>query len=286
MAEKIVFQGDFEQLFRSHHLATAGDFFAYTGGLRINKNRNREVIVFTLEAEPGREFFLKRFFDPHLKDLFFNFRNLGRICSQAEFEFENARALSRNGLGAFTTVCFGEVTRRGLEEKSFLVSERLPHQCMTDFIDQHWASLSAAERESLMAQLARTIRRLHDARMSMPDLYIYHIFVRQAVESYEFAFIDLHRMGRHVINPATRVRNLGALFFSLVGEYFDEPVKRSFLQAYAPEKSGAALERLYSRVDRRAGVLANRRKIRPRDMRRLKQGQEGEESIPAFRKDT
>ena len=259
MSERIVFQGDCEQLFRSHGLTAVEDFFAYAGGRRINKNSQRQVLTFTLDGAGDRGFFLKRFFRAHAKDMFFGWANTGRLCSQARFECDNALTLRRCGFASVIPVCFGEVMHLGFEKKSFLVTEKLPHQCMTDFVKENWPSFGADAKQTLITQLARTLRRLHDRRISLPDLYIHHIFIRKLTDEYEFAFIDLNRMSRNVLDPGAKIKDLGALFFSMISDYFDEQTKRDLLADYAGERSATGGDRLYDRVDRRARVLASRR---------------------------
>ena len=246
-------------MFRSHDLVAVEDFFAYTGGRRINKNRQRQVLTFSLDGAGDRTFFLKRFFRAHVKDMFFGLRNAGRLCSQAGFECDNALTLRRHGFGSIIPVCFGEVTHLGLEKKSFLVTEKLPHQCMTDFVKKNWPNFGADVKQALIAQLARAIRRLHNCRICLPDLYIHHIFIRKLADECDFAFIDLNRMSRNVLDPGAKIKDLGALFFSMTGDYFDEQTKHDFLAAYTPETCGRRRERFYNRVDRRARILTVRR---------------------------
>ena len=133
-----------------------------------------------LELEGGhKEFFMKRFFNPHLKDIFFTFRNFGRICSQAMCEWKNADILLGNGVVTYKPLCYGEQKILGVERRSFFVTEKLRGQCFTDFLSRRWAGLDRIEREKIITGLAVFVRRIHDAGISLPDLYVWHIFITE-----------------------------------------------------------------------------------------------------------
>ena len=85
--ERIVFADFWQPVFAEFGLKSFGDFFDYSGGQQTNKNNKRDVSILTFGNKPDcKVFFLKRFHNPHLKDIFFALRTFGRLCSQAACE--------------------------------------------------------------------------------------------------------------------------------------------------------------------------------------------------------
>ena len=200
-------------IFEKAGLESFEDFFNYSEGVTINKNQKRDVVTFSLDDDDRRRhFFMKRFFNPHYKDILLTFRNFGRLCSQAACEWQNANTLLQSGIATYKPVCCGEETRLRLERKSFLITEKLPGCCLTDYIGDNWSTLGRDKKEKLTASLGRFVRKIHDARISMPDLYVWHIFMESEENRYDFAVIDLHRMSANARGNRRRIRNLGTGF--------------------------------------------------------------------------
>ena len=258
---KIEFAEDISTLFRESGLTTFEDFFNYSAGKTINKNQKRDVLAFSLgAANEQRHFFMKRFFNPHYKDMLFTFRNFGRLCSQAACEWKNANTLLQNGIPTYIPVCCGEETRLYLEKKSFFVTEKLPGCCMTDYIGDNWPTLSRQNKEMLMTSLGRFVRKIHDARISMPDLYVWHIFMQPKDDKCDFAVIDLHRMSANARGNRWRIRNLGALDFSMISKYFDQDLRDTFFNAYFGDDFDDDKASFCRKVTNRSMILANRRR--------------------------
>ena len=261
---KMEFAAGFEQLFEKHGLRTFDDFFQYSSGEVINQNKKRSVLTFTLDDDGGqRRFFVKRFDCPHFKDMLFTFSNFGYICSQARCEWNNANLLLENGIDTYHPACYGEELVCGIEKRSIFVTEEIKGVCLTDFIGEKWANLERVEKERIAISIGKTARKIHDAKISMPDMYVWHFFIKdERGESgdYEFAVIDLHRMSVNVSSKNLQYKNLGALDYSLLPEYFDIDLKDLLLNAYMggdlPENAAS----LKSKVKARSDVLAARRR--------------------------
>ena len=207
---------------------------------------------------------MKRFFNPHLKDILFTFRNFGNVYSQAMCEWKNANILLENSVGTYRPICYGEQKVLGLERKSFFVTEKLNGECFTDFLGRRWAWLERCEKEKITCEMAAFVRRIHDTAISLPDLYVWHLFIEEktnesADSSYEFAVIDLHRM-RINAGRAQRIRDLGALDFSMLDTYFDDELRRFFLDSYMSGATGSAKESFWRSVKKRSSVLSGRRR--------------------------
>ena len=179
-------------------------------------------------------------------------------------EWKNADILLENDVQTYRPVCYGEWKILGLERKSFLVTEKLNSECFTDFLGRRWPWLERSEKEKIMFALARVVRRIHDAGISLPDLYVWHLFIEEKVSegangSYEFAVIDLHRM-RINAGAAQQIRDLGALDFSMLDNYFDDELRRFFLDSYMSGATGPKKENFWRSVRKRSSVLSARRR--------------------------
>ena len=257
---KIEFAKDYSAFFEEFGMSCFEDFFDYSDGEKVNENKKRNVFMFALgEGENRREFFMKRFHDPHFKDILFTFSNFGRICSQAACEWQDANILLANGIETYRPVCYGEETRFGLEKRSFFITEKLGSRCLTDFVGEEWSKLETDEKVRIMAAIGKFVRKIHDARISMPDLYVWHLFVSVEAGGYEFAIIDLHRMRINCRGNSEKIRNLGAFDYSMLQEYFDDGLREAFLDAYMGSDFKGNRVSFCRRVKSRSAVLAGRR---------------------------
>jgi hypothetical protein len=264
--QRVVFEDSWEQYFSRHNLKSFGDFFKYKPVETIGINNKRSVVTFSLDDDSQKkQFFMKRFFHPHFKDMFFTYRSFGSLCSQARCEWENARLLLDNGIETYKPVCFGEKTKCGIEANSFIVTKKLPGRALTDFVRKNWHNLQRKQKEQIIAGMAKFIRRIHALNISLPDLYVWHIFITENSDTkdFDFAVIDLHRMSRNVKNKDTLLKNLGRLHHSMVGKYFDEELKRSFIEFYAGDNWDGDIDNLASQVKKYSDTVSAKRNPKP-----------------------
>jgi tRNA A-37 threonylcarbamoyl transferase component Bud32 len=256
----LAFAEDTPAFFEEFGLKRFEDFFHFDGGTVINRNRNRDVVAFTLgTGEARRSLFMKRFFHPHFKDMLFALRSFGRVCSQAGCEWHNAGFLLQNGIATYRPLCCGEQMVMGLERRSFLITEKLAGRCLSEFVAQTWDRTGRYGKEAVMAAMGRFVRKIHNADISVPDLYVWHLFMEAHDEGYGFAIIDLHRMRAGVANDREKMRNLGALEFSMSEEYFDEALKDVFYESYFGTDFRGDKALFRQKVRTRRDVLARRR---------------------------
>jgi len=261
---KVEFAKDWAPVFEKAGLKSLQDFFDYSAGQTINKNKKREVVTMTLDTAGGRkQLFMKRFFKPHFKDMLFTIRNFGSLYSQAACEWKNAKLLLQKGIDTYHPVCYGGQMRFGMEKKSFIITEKINGLPLTDFVAENWLQLDQPQKEKIITAIAKLIRKIHNAKISLPDLYLWHIFITKtplpaACSEDDFAVIDLHRMRINVSNRNARIKNLAALDFSMLGKYFDDNLREIFLNAY----SNATAEQiaLSRKIKKRSRILANRRR--------------------------
>lgn len=262
--QNVHFAGNiWEKFFHQFGLSNFNDFYDYSDGELINSNTKRNVLAFTLgENQDKKEFFMKRFFKPHYKDMLFTISNYGRLLSQGGLEWKNANNLLDINVGTYVPVCFGEDTVCGIEKQSFVITEKLTDECFTDFVRQKWNGLGNSEKTKIMAGIGRLLRKVHDAGMALPDYYAWHIYLSKRPDGeYDFSVIDLHRMKVNVKSEGTFARDMGALYHSLIDEYFDKTHKETLLEAYLGDNQSRR-KKFEAKVLNREAVL-NRRRHKP-----------------------
>ena len=261
--KNIVFAGSWRDYFANLSLSSFDDFFYYSAGRVINKNNKRDVSVLSLPASDGGSgtFFLKRFSNPHIKDIVSGWCAFGRATSQAKLEYNNVMLLLKHGIDTYKPVCFGEETVLGVERRSFLITEKLNAEEFVDFLRLRWGKLERDEQEKIITSMARLLRRAHDNNIVLPDAAVWHFFIR--CESHEspvqLSIIDLHRMRGNVTSRRRKIKDLGKLLWSMSADYFDDGHKDLFIRQYAGDEQNKIAEKVYNRVN----VLLKRH--RPKD---------------------
>lgn len=263
--KRVFFEESWVRFFTEFKLKSFDDFFRYHGGETINKNNKRDVVTFKLgRGKLEKQFFMKRFFHPHFKDMLFAWRNFGHCCSQARCEWENTKMLFGGGIRTYSPVCYGEKTKWGLESKSFIITEKLEGQSLTDFVRQNWQQLDRRQKEKIIADLAKFIRKIYDSKFSLPDLYVWHIFLTEKpAGGWDFAVIDLHRMSHNVKSKKQQLENLGRLLHSMTDQYFDDELKRLFIESYAGDDWDGDINALAVQVQKYSDKVSAKRKPKP-----------------------
>jgi len=263
--QRVVFADSWSGFFAEFGAETFGDFFERLAAGATGGNSRRNVVRFGLGKDSQEKtFFIKRFFRPHFKDIVFARRNIGESCSQGRYEYENARFLIDNGVESYRPVCYGEQMVWGIEAKSFVVTEKLQSTCLSDFVREKWKALDRREQEKIVAGTGEFVRRIHALNVSLPDLYVYHLYITQSVAGeYDFAVIDLHRMSRNVTSRNQKLKNLGRLHHSMLGDYFDDELKDLLIKSYAADNPGSDVNALIVQVKRWSKAISARRKQKP-----------------------
>ena len=149
-----------------------------------------------------------------------------RCWSPAWQEFRNLLWARQHGLAVPEPVAVAEARGPGWTLRSYLAVEEL-----TDRLPLHEAVACASRvldpaafavwKRTCARELARMVRRLHQAGRYHKDLYLCHFFVRRPspenvrVRPGDIALIDLHRMREHLwLGWYFRVKDLAQLLFS------------------------------------------------------------------------
>ena len=260
--ERIVFAESWKEYFGGVGLGSFGDFYDYPGGTKIGKNDRRNVYELTFgEGADAKVFYIKRFHNSHLKDMFGAWCNFGRLTSQAGVEWGNANLLLENGIDTYKPVCMGERTIWGLERKSFVITERLEAMCLQDFVITKWHALDRSQQDKIIAAMAQLARKAHEANISLQDLYIWHIFLDEEslAGDCSMSVIDLHRMLRNVKDPDKKITDMGALYWSMSSDYFDAEHKALLIAAYVGDGGVGDKESISEKILKRADILGSRR---------------------------
>ncbi|MBL7189878.1 MAG: hypothetical protein ISS70_26410, partial [Phycisphaerae bacterium] len=246
-------------------LESFDDFYDYPGGTKIGKNERRNVYRLTLGQSPkSKVFYIKRFANPHLKDVVAAWRNFGRATSQAGVEWGNANLLLQNGIDTYRPACMGERTIWGIERSSFIITEQLKSTCLLDFVIKEWRTLERPQQDRIVIAMAKLARRAHEANISLQDLYIWHLFIDEhgLEDDCRLSVIDLHRMLRNVKKPNKKIMDVGALYWSMSGDYFDGEHKDLLVATYAGDSRTGGKENVIAKISKRAKILDNRRILR------------------------
>lgn len=265
--QRIEFDAAQEAVFVQNDMKRFEDFFGYDKGKTINRNEKRDVNILRLDGPDGpRVYYMKRFFSPHPKDMLFTIRNFGRLCSQAELEWRNAHILLDNGIETYRPAVWGAHTFCGIEMRSFFITEKLNGRSLIDYLLNNWSTFETPQQDKLVIGLARFFRTLHQARLSLPDSYLWHLFVMEPIDprqAYRFAIIDLHRMQINAASSRHAPRNLGALMFSLPDEWFDARLRELFINTYLESTDGTLIadrQAFLETLKKREQILTARRK--------------------------
>lgn len=260
--EKVVFAEGWQEVFAENGFDSFNSFFRYRSGERINEKGKKNVQSLTIKRkEAATTVFVKSFNYPHFKDLVGSYLTFGRILSQAAVEWENANFLLSKGIGTYKPVCFGEKTIFGLERNSFFVSEKIKGQCLTDFVRENWSRVSRQQKEELMDELGRFVRKIHDADINFPDLYIWHIYLNIDMQDgkFDFSVIDLHRMQQNVTDRKRQIRNLGRFKYSMLDKYFDGSLYRIFIESYVGSERREDVDELAAKVIKYSHIILGKR---------------------------
>ena len=220
----------------------------------------RNIDVLTINDE---QLYLKRFNSVHLKDIVFAALVEGRPVSQAKFEWSNARHLEKAGITSLEFVAAGSSHCCGLLRKSFNISRKLAGIPLSQYVCQSWQDLSNDQRRRLMQALGKFAAKLHHARISFPDLYLWHIYWEPQTQLCEqnFALLDLHRMSRNRRGVRYRIENLARLDHSLSPQYFDAPLRRLLLETYLADYP-ARTKNFAEKVLHRSAQISTRRNVK------------------------
>ena len=130
---------------------------------------------------------------------------------------------------------------------------------------ENWSDCPQSRKENIIIAIAKLARKLHDLNVGMPDLYIWHIFLRDrhnadgpGVE--DLAVIDLHRMRMNVRRTGKKIRDLAALNYSMLDKYFDDHLRELLISSYLEGAAAVNRKKIVLAIQKRTEKLKRRRR--------------------------
>jgi hypothetical protein len=197
---------------------------------------------------------MKRFHNPHFKDIYFAYANYGKSCSQGKLEWLNANYLIENGINAYMPVAYGQYTVLGFEIRSFMITKKLPGQCLSDFVAENWISLDENEKIKILKAVNTVVKRIYNSKISFRDLYLWHFFIEKIDNQYQLYMLDLHRMKKISKGRRDTIKDLAALYYSLSDKYFTPQMKE--IAVFNTENADLNIK---TKVKKRAAKIKARR---------------------------
>jgi len=246
--------------------------FAFNTGRNLVKDNlaaHRSRIEFQIES-PATTLFLKRYYQPPVLTQLKNWLSAKKRISCGFAEFDAARKLSSLGINTPETVAWGQQLGWLLENRSFVIIEKIPggeslERRLPDFFNPSAVSsgpnCGPATQENLkmrrrfIRELATFIRKFHDTGFCHRDLYLCHIF---GTPEGRFYLIDLARAFRPMLlGVLYRVKDIAQLHYSAPAKYFSRTDRLRFLQAYLGRDKLTALDKtLARRINNKAKRMA------------------------------
>ena len=240
-------------------LAQLADVKRFSGDLVKDHRGRRDIFRIRATDDSGRELvlFLKRNWKPYKKDGLASLLKRGKVWSLSRQEWEHSLALQRAGLNTAALIAYGEECGPFWEKFSFILTEAATgSQTVQEFLMQ---CRDRSMRRRVFDELARTVRKMHDAGLASPDLFTRHLFVDAAAIPPTFCYIDMARLDfSKPLADRMRTRDLAALHVTAPLRFVSTRERLQFLKVYAGEKS----RELAKLIEQRAAHLLQRRKFR------------------------
>jgi hypothetical protein len=200
------------------------------------KETGRRRAIWKFQPEAGPPLFVKHYGRPRLlQQLKYRFRN-----SRSRQEWEAGLKLEAQGFPVVRHQALGERFAGGLLQEDYLVQDYLEGFRNFDrFFEVEFSGrqtpAARRERNVVIQEFARLIRRLHDQGALQRDFKPDSVMVARANEGFQFRLVDLERVrlsrGGRGLSPAERLDNLAKLdqTFGFLGNTAD---RLRFWRAY------------------------------------------------------
>jgi hypothetical protein len=228
--------------------------FSFGAGRSLAKDnlaRHRSRLQFEVDSPSSpTTVFLKRYDKPPVITQLRNWFWLGRKVSCGYTEVDSASRLSAMGINTPRTVAHGEQWGLFFEERSFIVTEKIPNahsleQKLPDFFTGPGTGENLRQRRDFVAQLAGFIRKFHQTGYRHRDLYLCHVFQD---DSGRLHLIDLARTFRPVLLAERfRRKDIAQLHYSARPRHFSKTDRLRFYLAYTRRAKLTARDKAFIR---------------------------------------
>jgi len=217
-----------------------------------NLARFRSRLQFDIDVAglaPSTTVFLKRYDRPPVLDQLKNWLSARGRKSCASLEFTAAKELAVAGIGVPKAISYGEQWGVLFEQRSFLLTERIPdaeslERKLPDCFSQPATSENLRLRREFVARLASFIKEFHETDYRHRDLYFSHIFCDDG----RFFLIDLARaFTPAVLDRRFRIKDLAQVYYSAPGRYFSKTDRLRFYVAYTGRRKLAQEDKVLIR---------------------------------------
>ena len=194
-------------------LSTLEQVQAFQGEIiKAHGEGRRDILRIETSDETGAPLalYLKRTWRAYKKDGLRTLLRHGRVWSISRQEWDNSLRMQQAGLRTAPLVAFGQDCGWLCERFSFIITESVE----SDGTLEHFLKecCDPVRRRLVLDALARNVRQMHEAGLSMPDLFTRHIFIEETGDQPVFHFIDVARLDRGKgVDWSRRVRDLAAL---------------------------------------------------------------------------
>lgn len=154
-------------------------------------------------------------------------------------EWRAIQACHALGVPTMTATAYGERGRGWARRSSFLITEAIEPAIDLDTFTRGWrdAPPDPTLKRTLLREVARIARALHEGGLNHRDFYLCHFLLRTAPspapQPVQLALIDLHRLQiRRRTPPRWRNKDLAALHFSALDIGLTRRDRLRFLRTY------------------------------------------------------
>ena len=232
-------------------------------GETFKQKDNRRVFRFEFA---GENWFAKVHHGVGWREIVKNLLSLRRPILSARNEWDAIKVFESLGVATLEAAGFGERGTDPARRDSFLITREVKHFLTLEELADQWSTLSEPLRmkRTLINELARISRRLHDNGVNHRDYYLCH-FLLEVPQGLErvleqpllIRVVDLHRamMTGSSTNIRWREKDLGALLYSSLHIGLTRRDIFRFIRVYTGLPLRQALQQrasLWTRVWRRA----------------------------------
>ena len=243
----VIFNRDYRDIFQNVGLDSFDSIYNYQDVEIIKNIRDRSVRRFNLHVDGKKKsFYLKR----HNKE-YVGIRWLmtalfpGAVLSQGLKEFKNICDFRRKSLATVEPVAAGERLSRLFWAESFLITEDFsPFVSLEKLIGERPQFLvdrkSGSEKRSLIHEIARYTRKMHQEGFNHCDFNATHILINREPESHrmDVALFDLQRVARiKFLRFRWVIKSLSELDYTLPDDMFNINDTINFLLSYKGKSS-------------------------------------------------
>lgn len=216
-------------------LASLEAFRTYAGDFIKNHLGIRDVVRVALPGDHGKPItiYLKRNLLPIRKHAWQALLRHGRFVSSAELEWKNLALLNSIGVATCRAVAVGAAFSAKGETFSFIATEAAPG---VELEDVARTERDAFARRRVSDAVAKTLRRVHDARIGLPTVFGRHLFIDgdpRSNAALTVTLIDLDRVARPLVMTRRKARDLAQLHLSIPRSIASVRERLRFLRTYA-----------------------------------------------------